>query len=235
MIKLVLKNNIELEEVDEAIFSCLGRNERQSDYDKKVNSYDLIVGNAFYNRVVWGNWPSNYANFCRQALVSSSNGIFLDAGCGSLVFTADEYATADNKLIVLLDRSIGMLRKGRERIKKRRGGIPKNIVFLQGDIFSLPFLDTAFDTVASFGVLHMFEEKIALLAELERVTKCSGQIFFSSLVGNNALGRKYLGILRKAGEVTTCYSSQALISQLSSSPFEYKLSTIGNMAYGRSA
>lgn len=234
MIELVLKN-IKVEEVDEGIFSCIDRNDRQSDYDNKVNAYDLVVGNAIYNRVMWGNWPSNYADFCHQALTSKPGGIFLDAGCGSLVFTADAYANADNKLIVLLDRSIGMLRKGRDRIKKHSGAIPKNIVFIQGDIFSLPFQDAAFDTVASFGMLHIFEEKIDLLAELERVKKHSGKVFFSSLVGNNTLGRRYFNILNKSGEVATCHSSQSLIGQLSPSPFEYKLSTIGNMAYGKSA
>lgn len=234
MIELI-RNNIQIEEVDEGIFSCIDRNARGSDYDKKVDAYDLVVGNALYNRVVWGNWPSRYANFCRQALTSARGGLFLDAGCGSLVFTADAYAHADNKLIVLLDRSIGMLRKGRDRIRKHRGGIPKNIVFLQGDIFSLPFHDAAFDTVASFGVLHIFEQKLEFLAELERVKTRSGQVFFSSLVGNNALGRRYFEILRKAGEVATCHSSQSLISALSRSPFGYRLTTTGNMAYGESA
>lgn len=234
MIEFVL-NDVKVEDVDEGIFSCLDLNERQSDYDKKVNAYDLVVGNAVYNRLVGGNWPSNYANFCHQALTSAPGGIFLDAGCGSLVFTAKTYANANNKLIVLLDRSVGMLRKGRERIKKHCGGVPKNIVFIQGDIFNLPFQDAAFDAVASFGVLHIFEDKMSLLAELERVKMRSGQVFFSSLVGNNALGRKYMEMLRKAGEVASCHSSQSLISQLSLSPFEYKLTTVGNMAYGQRA
>lgn len=234
MIEMV-KENLRLEEIEDGIFSSLSPCDRESDYDAKVRVYDLIVGNALYNRAVWGNWPSDYANFCRQALASTPRGIFLDAGCGSLVFTAREYAQANNKLIVLLDRSLGMLRKGKERIEKLRGESPKNIFFIQGDIFSLPFQDASFDTVASFGVLHMFEEKMNILTELGRVKKHTGQVFFSSLVGNNALGRQYLEILKKAGEVATCHSSQSLINQLSASPFEFKLTTIGNMAYGKSA
>ncbi|MBY0575667.1 MAG: methyltransferase domain-containing protein [Gallionellaceae bacterium] len=138
-------------------------------------------------------------------------------------------------MIVLLGRSIGMLRKGRERIKKHCGKVSKNIVFIQGDIFNLPFQDAAIDTVASFGVLHIFEQKNDVLAELERVKKHSGRVFFSSLVGNNSLGRRYLQVLKKAGEIASCHSSQSLISQLSPSPFAYKLTTIGNMAYGQSA
>ncbi len=234
MIEFVLKD-VRLDEVEEGIYSCLDPNERQSDYDRKVAAYDLVVGNAFYNRLVWGNWPSNYDDFCREALASTPDGIFLDAGCGSLVFTSDAYAEANNALIVLLDRSIGMLRKGRARIKRRCGGVPKNIVFIQGDIFDLPFHDAIFDAVASFGVLHIFEEKIRFLAELERVRKDSGRVFFSSLVANTALGKRYFEILRRAGEVADCDSSQSLFSQLSASPFDYELTTVGNMAYGKSA
>lgn len=230
-----LLQGIELEEVEEGNFSCLGRNDRHSSYDTKVNAYDAVVGNPLYNRIVWGNWPSSYRTFCRQALMSTPGGTFLDAGCGSLVFTAKAYLEANNKWIVLLDRSIGMLRKGRARIKKLAGVVPKNVVFMQGDIFHLPFRDGVFDTVASFGVLHLFDEKVSLLAELKRVKRAQGQAFFSSLVGNNAVGRNYLQILRKSGEVATCHSSAALNSLLSSLPFEYKLTTVGNMAYGKSA
>ena len=231
----LMPKNIDVREVETDIFSCIDRNDRRSEYDKKANVYDLIIGNPIYNRVVWGNWPSHYADFCHQALASRPGGIFLDAGCGSLTFTANAYANANNQLIVLLDRSIGMLRKGREKIQKLRGCIPENIVLLQGDIFNLPFQKAVFDMVVTFGVLHLFEQKIDLLMELERVKRHSGQVFFSSLAGNNFLGRQYLKILKKAGEVASCHSSQSLGDLLSLSPFQYQLSTIGNMAYGRSA
>jgi ubiquinone/menaquinone biosynthesis C-methylase UbiE len=230
-----LMKDVQLDEVDEGIFSCLGKAERQSDYDSKVGAYDLVVGNRFYNRIVWGNWPANYRDFCRQALASTPGGIYLDAGCGSLVFTASVYAEADNKLIVLMDRSLGMLARGRDRIRKLRGSVPDNIRFLQGSIFDLPFREHVFDSVASYGVLHIFDDKTGMLGEMERVKRNSGQLFFSSLVGNNALGRKYLEILKKAGEVAECHSSESLARMLSATPFRYRIDTIGNMAYGRSA
>lgn len=226
--------DVQLEEVDEGIFSCLGKADRRSDYDKKVGAYDFIVGNRFYNRIVWGNWPSEYREFCRQALASTPGGTYLDAGCGSLVFTASLYSEASNKLIVLLDRSLGMLTKGRDRIRQLKGRVPDNIKFLQGDIFDLPFRDQVFDTVASYGVLHIFDDKTGMLAEMERVKQPGGHIFFSSLAGNNTLGRHYLEMLRKAGEVAECHSSESLARALSAMPFQYGINTIGNMAYGRS-
>lgn len=224
-----------LEEVAEGIFSYLSKSDRQSSYDNKVKAYDLLVGNKFYNKFIWGNWPSNYQDFCKQALNSAPEGIYLDAGCGSLVFTASVYAQANNKLIVLLDRSIAMLEKGRERIIKLKGHVPSNIIFIQDDIFNLPFIDHVFDTVASFGVIHIFDEKLALLSELERVKCAGGKLFFSSIVANNALARKYLVVLKNAGEVATCHSSKSLKEVISTMPFRYNLNSIGNMAYAKSA
>jgi ubiquinone/menaquinone biosynthesis C-methylase UbiE len=223
-----------LVEVEEGIFSCFPASERASSYDNKVNAYDMVVGNRFYNRFIWGNWPSAYRKFCLQALESSQGGTVLDAGCGSLVFTAGVYAEAENKLIILLDRSIGMLVKGRDRISKIKGFVPSNIVFVQGDIFDLPFKNHVFDTVVSFGVLHMFDDKYGLLTELERVKRDGGHLHYSSLVGNNAIGRKYLEILKQAGEVATCHSSESLDNLISKMPFEHKSDSIGNMAYFRS-
>jgi len=233
VIESVLKKHA-LEEVEEGIFSPFRPGERESSYDKKVNAYDMVIGNALYNRLIWGNCPSRYAAFCREALTSAPNGVYLDAGCGSLVFTAREYAEADNELIVLLDLSLGMLRKGRSRLKELCGSVPKNILFVQADIFDLPLHDRCVDTVASFGMLHVFEDQMGLLAELERVKKSSGHMFLSSLVGNNALARKYLAWLKDAGEVATCHTSSSLDSFLSGSPFQYNVSSIGNMAYIRS-
>jgi hypothetical protein len=54
------------------------------------------------------------------------------------------------------------------------------------------------------------------------------------LVGNNAIGRKYLEILKQAGEVATCHSSESLDNLISKMPFEHKSDSIGNMAYFRS-
>lgn len=230
-----IMKDVQLEEVDDGIFSCLDKAERRSDYDSKVGAYDLVVGNRFYNRIVWGNWPSDYREFCRQVLASTPGGIYLDAGCGSLVFTASVYSEASNRLIVLLDRSLGMLARGRGRIRQLKGSVPDNIRFLQGDIFDLPFREQVFDTVASYGVLHIFDDKTGMLAEMERVKRPGGHVFFSSLAGNNALGRKYLEMLRKAGEVAECHSSESLARALSAMSFKYEINTIGNMAYGRSA
>jgi ubiquinone/menaquinone biosynthesis C-methylase UbiE len=125
--------------------------------------------------------------------------------------------------------------QGRDRIRQLKGHVPDNIRFLQGDIFDLPFRERIFDAVASYGVLHIFDDKAGMLAEMERVKRHGGHVFFSSLAGNNALGRRYLEILRKAGEVAACHSSESLARALSAMPLKYEINGTGNMAYGRSA
>ena len=223
-----------MEEVEADIYSVLQKDERASDYDDKVKGYDALIGNKWYNKLIWKSDVATYHDFCVEALNSNRANMVLDAGCGSLVFTAKAYASSSNQQIVLLDRSLGMLRKAKERLEALcEGKVPEHIVLIQGDIFDLPFVDNAFDVVMSQGLLHMFDDKEKLLTELERVKQESGTIFFTSLVGNNVLAKGYLSLLKKAGEVATVYDSEALVSIFKSMPFEYKIESIGNMAYMR--
>ncbi len=235
MICEILKD-VELSEVQNGILSVLPEDKQASDYDNnnKVGMYDLIVGNKFYNRLVWGNWPSQYLAFCRECLDFAPDGMVLDAGCGSLVFTSQAYANANNKVIVLLDRSLGMLKAAQARIKKACGSVPDNIIFIQGDIFDLPFRSSVFDVVMSQGLLHMFEDKVSILSELDRVKKEGGASAFTCLVGNNRIGRNYLALLEKSGEVASVQTSNALTDIVNNSPYPYAIVTKGNMVYARS-
>lgn len=229
-----LLKDVSLEEVTPSIFSVIEKSARVSDYDEKVKGYDTLIGNGLYNKLIWGNNVKNYYDFCKGALDVAPNGIVLDAGCGSLVFTAKVYAQSTNKFIILLDRSLGMLERAKERLIELCGKVPSHIVLIQGDIFNLPFKDKVFNVVLSQGLLHMFDDKEAFLNELERVKMKDGLLTFTSLVGNNMLGRGYLALLKKAGEVAIAYSSKELEDILKDLPHDYELKSVGNMAYIRS-
>ena len=230
MLNRVLDSS-QLIEVSDGIFSVLDEDQRKSDYDKKVGAYDAVVGNRFYNKIIWGNWPSNYHDFCKRAINLSANGTLLDAGCGSLVFTAQAYAETNNNLVVLLDRSLEMLERGKQRLTEICGSVPSHIKFVQGDIFRLPFHSASFDSVISNGLIHMFDEKEQIIMEMERVKVPAGSLFFSSLVANNRIGKAYLSALKKSGEVATVHSSESLRNRLQNMPYQYDLASIGNMAY----
>jgi len=222
-------------EVSDGIFSVIPEHQRFSDYDDKVGFYDAIVGNRFYNRLIWGNWPSNYNEFLQNSLNLTSSRYVLDAGCGSLVFTGKAYAESKNASIILLDRSLGMLQKARKRLINLCGGIPEHITLIQGDIFNLPFENDFFDLVVSQGLIHMFDDKAAVLTELERVKRKDGIVSFTSLVGNNRLGYQYLSALKKSGEVATVHSSESLSNVIGALPFKYDVVSVGNMLYAKSA
>src|SRR4051794_17000655 len=73
------------------ILSALAPGEEGAAYDRHAAVYDRVIGNPLYNRVVWSCPTSEYAEFAREAL-AAGDGPFLDAGCGTLVFTGDVYA-----------------------------------------------------------------------------------------------------------------------------------------------
>jgi len=74
--------------IEEDIYSVLPDTSVPHHYDKRAAVYDLIVSTRLYNAVMWGSSPCDYVQFARQALTSSREGKFLDAGCGSLLFSA---------------------------------------------------------------------------------------------------------------------------------------------------
>ena len=226
--------DVEPVEVSEGIFSVLDESRQQSGYDGKVLAYDALVGNRFYNKLMWGNWPSTYHRLCKKALAKSLDKPVLDAGCGSLVFTANAYAQSDNQCVVLLDRSQGMLKRARERLKKLRGPNLDNIAFLQADVFDLPFHDNSFGLVMSAGLLHIFDQKKDILNELERVKDNNGVMSLSSVVANKGVGRKYLSLLEKSGQTGKSDTSESLNTLLRNRPLNYRLCTRGNIAYIKS-
>ncbi len=230
MINSLLKTS-NLLEVSEGIFSVLDESRQQSGYDGHVLAYDAIAGNRFFNRLLWGNWPSNYTRFCKDSLDHLPNKPVLDAGCGSLVFTAAAYANLNQQPVVLLDRSLGMLKRARERLERIAGTINENVIFLQGDVFDLPFRDKAFGTVISHGLLHMHDGKAGIFSELERVKAEDGLISATSLVNNKGLGRRYLNKLENAGQIAKNFNSKSLDELLTSRPLDYTLRTQGNVAY----
>ena len=143
MLSSILDNKNPVE-ISEGIFSVLDDSRQQSGYDSKVRAFDAVAGNRFYNKLFWGNWPSAYHAFCQNGLKQQQDKPVLDVGCGSLVFTANAYAHSNNRAIILLDRSLGMLKRARERLNRIHGSVPDNVAFLQGDVFNLPFADNTF-------------------------------------------------------------------------------------------
>lgn len=227
----LLKPGQLFEAVEDGIFTTLEADQRSHEYDDKAKGYDALIGSWLYNELIWRNDLADYHRFCEQALTSRSTGYVLDAGCGSLVFTAGVYAQHADRPLVLLDRSLGMLRRAKSRLEALNGKMPDHLTLVQGDILALPFKAGVFDTVQSSGMLHIFNDTKAYIQALQEVKTADGTLFFNSLVGNTWFGKKYMKFLIRVGEVAIFNTSTSLDNKLAEMGLDFTSETIGNMAY----
>lgn len=218
--------------VESGILSLLPASAPGQRYDGRARLYDRLVGNGLYNRIVWGASTDEYRAFARRAVEASRAGWLLDAGCGTLVFTAEAYASTPQRAIVAADQSIDMLRAARDRLAEVAGRVPDNVIFLQADVFEPRFLPDTFQTVLSMGMLHLFDSAEPLLNSLSRCLAPGGQLFLSSLVENDRVGDLYMKFLHRAGELgrpRSVADLQALLRHELGSAIEF--SVTGNMSY----
>lgn len=224
-----------IREVEPGLFSVLPADTLGQRYDHRARAYDRLIGSRLYNRLFWGSSPANYQTFARQAVGSSAEGWLLDAGCGTLLLTAQAYAEAPNRGVVALDKSLGMLRRAKERLVEVGGGVADRVVFLQADLLDLPFRAGSFETVLSMGMLHLFDEMGPLLASLERSLSSEGRLFLASLVESGRIGDHYLRFLHRTGEVASPRTAVQLETELREClTHDIEYSVMGNMAYAMS-
>ena len=218
--------------IEEDIYSVLPDTSVLHHYDKRAAVYDLVVRTRLYNFVMWGSSPRDYVAFVRQALSSSVDGKFLDAGCGSLLFSGRLYSES-NRHIIAFDQSLAMLRRARQRLIKLSGAVPEHIRLLQGDLSDLPFRRGSFGTVLCLNVLHQFADAVALISNLNELLTSGGELYLTSLVSNNrTVGNWYLKALYRMGEFVRPRSEREL-RELLDKAFNKKISygVKGNMAF----
>lgn len=207
----VLSKNVKLRLVEPHVYSVYLECENTNSYDRMGAFYDLVLCNPIYNHLVWGYSVKDYVSLTRDVL-ESTDGWILDAGCGSLAFTAKTYSTYSKQPIVLLDQSIKQLRIAKARMIRLNGSIPENMVFLHGDVLELPFEPESFTAMVSLNVIHVFEpEKLKrMLLELKNALVKNGKISFTTLVKNDRLADRYIDMLDKSGEVYARNMNQLL-------------------------
>ncbi len=209
-LKNVLAEQRTVRLIEDDIYSVLPDTSVQHHYDKRAALYDAVVKTWLYNFVMWGTSPVHYVQFARQALNSARDGMFLDAGCGSLLFTARLYVDS-NRRIVAFDQSLAMLRRARERLRKLLGCVPEHIRLLQADLSDLPFRRKSFRTILCLNVLHQFADATALVSGLNELLSESGNLYLTSLISNNRIiGDWYLKALHRTGEFVPPRSEREL-------------------------
>src|SRR5947207_7346118 len=98
-LKEVLTEDRAVRLIEDSIYSVLPDTSRQHHYDRRATVYDLVVSTRLYNAGMWGSSPLDYVAFARHAIASDNDGKFLDAGCGSMLFTARGYLESKMRII----------------------------------------------------------------------------------------------------------------------------------------
>jgi SAM-dependent methyltransferase len=227
----VISPDVSLRFVETNIYSIYPNEEHMISYDKMFGAfYDFIACNKVYNRLVWGYSTGDFYSLCQGALTSSTDGWVLDAGCGSLAFTAQAYGKDTQRPVVLLDQSLRLLRLAKSRLIKLNGYVPKNMIFVHGDALQLPFKPKSFKTVISLNLLHVLNDIEGILQGINNLLSDKGSIFLTTLIENNRFADKYLHLWGKAGEVVPRNEGQ-LFSVFEKLGIPVKYSIKGNMAF----
>jgi len=232
ILKEVIEDGRTVRLVEENIYSVLPATQQTYQYDKKAGIYGFIVGSSLYNRVMWGDSPNHYKAFARRAINSHPNGLLMDAGCGSMLFTAKAYLES-GRPIIACDQSLDMLRRARARLAESASSIPEHIFLVQADLSDVPFRAASFQTVLSMNVLHHYADVVSLVLKLKDLLVERGCIYLTSLVTNNRLlGDRYLSALHNKGWLVQPRTKDELKELLQESlKTEMHFWMEGNMAY----
>jgi len=221
-----------VELIEEGIYSVLKDAPRAHQYDRVAAGYDFLAGNRVYNRLLWGCSPDQHTDFARRADNSQPRGPVLDAGCGSLLFTAEAHLGC-GRMVIACDQSLDMLRRARRRLMKlgrlERGAI----LLLQADLSDLPFRQNVFQTVLCMNVLHHCADAAALIRNLNHLLTATGRLYLTSLtLSERLIGDAYLRLLHQQGWIVRP-RSVAELDGLIESALRQKpdITTAGSMAY----
>jgi SAM-dependent methyltransferase len=220
-----------IRELEAGLVSVLDPDDEGATYDSRAAAYDRIVSSTLYCRVAWGISPSANTDFVAGGLTSGNEGWVVDIAAGSCASSAIAYQRTSRPLVIL-DRSLGMLRRGMARLRELHGTVPSHIVFMQADANALPFRAGSMATVVCHGAFHVFPDPSAVCSEWVRILKPGGRLYVSSLVRGRWLGDRYLGLLHRAGEVTQPRSAAEFAGLVESEiGGSAELESIGNFAY----
>jgi len=112
-------------------------------------------------------------------------GLVLDAGTGTGVLIPALLEWHPHA-VVAVDFAPGMVARLRHKYASYRRVIP-----LCADVTRLPLDDDLFDTLYVNGVFPHFPDRLATLRELHRVTRPSGRLVISHILGREEVNRKH--------------------------------------------
>jgi len=118
----------------------------------------------------------------------------LECACGTGLLTG--VIAPRCKSLIATDFSANMLKRARNKYKKYA-----NVQFEQANVLQLSYSDESFDTVVAANVIHLLDEPLQALKELDRVCKADGKIIIPTYMNQTDKGttNKVSGAIGKAG------------------------------------
>jgi ubiquinone/menaquinone biosynthesis C-methylase UbiE len=131
-----------------------------------------------YNQRIWGtgkaslsptNWGALNLKYCLEAL-EGVKGKVLEVGCGGGVFSRGIKPYRSDLELIGLDIS--------QKSIEYAQSVTKEVAFLLGDVYHMPFKAKSFESVVCFDLLEHLDHPYKALREIKRVLKPGG-IFYS--------------------------------------------------------
>lgn len=107
-----------------------------------------------------------------------SRDIVLECACGTGMIS--RHIAARCRKLIATDFSVGMLRETRRRCRNM-----DNVWVRKADITALKFDDNRFDKVVAGNVIHLLDDPLVAVKELERVCKVGGKIIIPTYINND--------------------------------------------------
>ena len=120
--------------------------------------------------------------------------IVLECACGTGLLSA---AIAPKcRQLTATDFSEKMLKKAEKNCR-----VFRNVTYAKTDITALPFADCSFDKVVAGNVIHLLDNPLTALSEMNRVCKDGGMLIIPTYVNKDVKGKisGFAGAVGKAG------------------------------------
>ena len=123
-----------------------------------------------------------------------SGDVVLECACGTGLLSA--VIAEKCGMLSATDFSLKMLEKARKNCAAFH-----NITFSQADITALPYPDGTFDKVVAGNVIHLLDDPMAALCELDRVCKNGGMLIIPTYMNRDSKGKTsgFASTVGKAG------------------------------------
>ena len=143
----------------------------------------------FWDRVAWvyDIFADGINRKANRALCAAAAGWLrpedevLECACGTGLLTG--VMAPRCRSLVATDFSARMLRQARKKY-----GSFGNLRFAQADILRLPFPDESFDVVVAANVIHLLDQPLRALGELDRVCRPGGRIILPTYMNETERG-----------------------------------------------